>query len=161
MVVSGARCRLFAYGPADAAAIAKPHISCLILIQTGFTFLVPAYPGFPGKEAVKWVYSSSSSSYLIGSLFLFAVVRSRRASLLSRRRRNHFRRPRTARSASASATATVTSRRHVVWLWTGARTGSASSAGGNTWPSSSNDELCSSSARYAIHTEKLCGQSPL
>jgi len=24
-------------------------------IQTGFTFLVPAYPGCPGNEAVKWV----------------------------------------------------------------------------------------------------------
>jgi len=27
-------------------------ISCLIYIQTGFTFLVPAYQGCPGKEAV-------------------------------------------------------------------------------------------------------------
>jgi len=25
-------------------------------IQTDFTFLVLAYPGCPGKEAVKWVY---------------------------------------------------------------------------------------------------------
>ena len=33
----------------------NPVISCLILIQTGFTFLVPAYPGCPGKEAVKRV----------------------------------------------------------------------------------------------------------
>jgi len=24
-------------------------------IQIGFTFLVPAYPGRPGKEAVKWL----------------------------------------------------------------------------------------------------------
>jgi len=24
-------------------------------IQIGFTFLVPAYPGSPGKEAVKWL----------------------------------------------------------------------------------------------------------
>jgi len=23
--------------------------------QTGFTFLVPSYPGFPGKQLVKWV----------------------------------------------------------------------------------------------------------
>ena len=29
------------------------HLSCFIKIQTGFTFLVPAYPGCPGKEAVK------------------------------------------------------------------------------------------------------------
>jgi len=24
-------------------------------IQIGFTFLVPAYPGCPGKEAAKWL----------------------------------------------------------------------------------------------------------
>ena len=30
-----------------------PIISCLIKIQSGFTFLVPAYPGSPGKQAVK------------------------------------------------------------------------------------------------------------
>ena len=28
-------------------------VSCSSKIQIGFTFLVPAYPGFPGKEAVK------------------------------------------------------------------------------------------------------------
>jgi len=28
--------------------------SCSSKIQIGFTFLVPAYPGCPGKEAVKW-----------------------------------------------------------------------------------------------------------
>jgi len=30
-------------------------VSCSSKIQTGFTFLVPAYPGCPGKEAVKWL----------------------------------------------------------------------------------------------------------
>jgi len=30
-------------------------ISCSSKIQIGFTFLVPAYPGYPGKEAVKWL----------------------------------------------------------------------------------------------------------
>ena len=51
--LSGAR--LFAYGPGDATSIPKPHhLSCHLKIQTGFTFLlVPAYPGCPGKEAVK------------------------------------------------------------------------------------------------------------
>jgi len=29
--------------------------SCCSKIQIGFTFLVPAYPGCPGKEAVKWL----------------------------------------------------------------------------------------------------------
>jgi len=30
-------------------------ISCFIKIQIGLTFLVPAYPGCHGKEAVKWL----------------------------------------------------------------------------------------------------------
>jgi len=29
-------------------------VSCSSKIQIGFTFLVPAYPGCPGSEAVKW-----------------------------------------------------------------------------------------------------------
>jgi len=29
--------------------------SCFIKVQIGLTFLVLAYPGCPGKEAVKWV----------------------------------------------------------------------------------------------------------
>ena len=40
--LSGARCRLLT-------------VSCCSKIQIGFTFLVPAYPGCPGKEAVKWL----------------------------------------------------------------------------------------------------------
>ena len=35
-------------------------VSCSSKIQIGFTFLVPAYPGCPGKEAVKWLCSCSS-----------------------------------------------------------------------------------------------------
>ena len=30
-------------------------VCCFSKIQIGFTFLVPAYPGSPGKRAVKWV----------------------------------------------------------------------------------------------------------
>ena len=30
-------------------------VSCSSKIQIGFTFLVPAYLGYPGKEAVKWL----------------------------------------------------------------------------------------------------------
>jgi len=30
-----------------------PTVSCLSKIQIGFTFLVPAYPGSPGKRAIK------------------------------------------------------------------------------------------------------------
>ena len=33
-------------------------VSCSSKIQIGFTFLVPAYPGCPGKEAVKWLYTA-------------------------------------------------------------------------------------------------------
>ena len=52
----GARCRLFAYGPSDATASQNLTISCII--QTDLTFLVPAYPSCPGKEAVKWLLLS-------------------------------------------------------------------------------------------------------
>ena len=31
-------------------------VSCFSKIQIGFTFLVPAHPGRPGKRAVKLVY---------------------------------------------------------------------------------------------------------
>ena len=30
-------------------------VSCFSKVQIGFTFLVPAHPGSPGKRAVKWV----------------------------------------------------------------------------------------------------------
>jgi len=30
-------------------------VSCFSKIQIGFTFLVPAHPGSPGKRAIKWV----------------------------------------------------------------------------------------------------------
>jgi len=30
-------------------------VSCFSKIQIGFAFLIPAYPGSPGKRAVKWV----------------------------------------------------------------------------------------------------------
>jgi len=30
-----------------------PIVSCFIKIQNGLTILMPAYPGCPGKEAVK------------------------------------------------------------------------------------------------------------
>ena len=33
----------------------NPVVSCLIKVCNGFTFLVPAYPDCPGKEAIKWV----------------------------------------------------------------------------------------------------------
>jgi len=36
-------------------ATANPVIYCLIKIQIGLNFLVPAYPHYPGKEAIKQV----------------------------------------------------------------------------------------------------------
>ena len=49
--LSGARCRL-----AYAQLMSLPlTVSCSSKIQIGFTFLVPAYPGCPGKEAVRQV----------------------------------------------------------------------------------------------------------
>jgi len=44
-------------------------VSCSSKIQIGFTFLVPAYPGCPGKEAIKWLlllYLSGSGYYILG-----------------------------------------------------------------------------------------------
>ena len=55
--LSGARCRL-AYGPADATALT---VSCFTKIQIGFTFLVSAHPGSPGKRAVKHVCELDST----------------------------------------------------------------------------------------------------
>jgi len=40
-----------------------PIISCCIKIQTGLTFLVPTYPGCPGKEAIKWVIYPTTTFY--------------------------------------------------------------------------------------------------
>jgi len=34
----------------------SPVISCFIKIQNGSVFLIPAYPGCPGKEAIKRMY---------------------------------------------------------------------------------------------------------
>ena len=56
--MSGARCRLFACGPADVTAFPKPLISCHISVQTGFTFLVLAYLGCPEKRPLNWCSSN-------------------------------------------------------------------------------------------------------
>ena len=34
----------------------KPIVSCLIKIQTCFTFVVSTYTGYPEKEVIKWVF---------------------------------------------------------------------------------------------------------
>ena len=38
-------------------------VSCFSKIQIGFTFLVPAHPGSPGKRAIKWVCVCHSATY--------------------------------------------------------------------------------------------------
>ena len=53
--LSGVRCKWFVYGPADATATPSSLASLKSFV---LTFLVPAYPGCPGKEAVKWVSCS-------------------------------------------------------------------------------------------------------
>jgi len=47
------------YGPADATAIP------IIKVQNGLTFLAPAYPRCPGKEALKRVAVSLSYMMLL------------------------------------------------------------------------------------------------
>jgi len=53
--LSAVMCRWFAYGPADATAIPKPHYLLPHLNPDWFYLSGPAYPGCPGKEAVKRV----------------------------------------------------------------------------------------------------------
>jgi len=40
-------------------------VSCSSKIQIGFTFLVPAHPGSPGKRAVKRVSVTYISTYIL------------------------------------------------------------------------------------------------
>jgi len=61
VILSGARCRL-----AYAQLMPPPlTVSCFSKIQIGFTFLVPAHPGSPGKRAVKRVCVSVCSVHEI------------------------------------------------------------------------------------------------
>jgi len=40
-----------------------PVISCFIKIENGLTFLVLAYPDFPGEKAIRWVSCCLSSMH--------------------------------------------------------------------------------------------------
>ena len=42
-------------------------VSCFSKIHTGFTFLVPAHLGSPGKRAVKWVYVCMYVTIFLGN----------------------------------------------------------------------------------------------
>ena len=57
--LSGARCKWFAYGPADATATSSPLAP---VKPEWFTFLVPAYPGCPGKRMLNGCSTSSRNS---------------------------------------------------------------------------------------------------
>jgi len=46
-------------------------VSCSSKIQIGFTFLVPAYPDCPGKEAVKWL--SLSNHFLYAGIYRVSI----------------------------------------------------------------------------------------
>jgi len=50
-----------------------PIISCFSKIQNDSIFLVPAYPGCPGKKAIKRKYSSISMWIWIGP-FLYPII---------------------------------------------------------------------------------------
>ena len=54
-IKSGARCRLFAYGPADAIVIPKPHQGSYTQKHCDYMTDNDASPRCPGKEAVKRV----------------------------------------------------------------------------------------------------------
>ena len=47
---------IFTYGQLTPLPSENPVISCLVKVQTGFVFLVPAHPGCPEEEAVTWVF---------------------------------------------------------------------------------------------------------
>jgi len=48
-------------------------ISCFSKIQIGFTFLVPAHPGSPGKRAVKRVCVCVCCLFVLFTVYVFTV----------------------------------------------------------------------------------------
>ena len=78
VILSGARCRL-AYSQLMPPPLT---VSCFSKIQIGFTFLVPAHPGSPGKRAVKRVCGVcvsviQLSRVVITLLVIFAAISGR------------------------------------------------------------------------------------
>ena len=70
--LSGVRCRL-----AYARLMPLPlTVSCFSKIQIGFTFLVPAHPGNPGKRAVKRVCVRVRSCVCVYGYILLGVMKS-------------------------------------------------------------------------------------
>jgi len=48
-------------------------VSCFSKIQIGFTFLVSAHPGCPGKRAVKWVCVLTNGQQLVTEMELLDI----------------------------------------------------------------------------------------
>jgi len=67
-------------------------VSCFSKIQIGFTFLVPAHPGSPGKRAVNWcvLLQMCVDAEIIKTLFLACFFQ---ASVLARQSRCRQSRP--------------------------------------------------------------------
>ena len=65
--LSAARCKGFALQ--SSWCYCHHIISCLIKIQIGLTFLVPAYPGCPGIEAITWVSVCPRALQCLNSVF--------------------------------------------------------------------------------------------
>ena len=81
--LSGARCRL-AYGLADALPLT---ISCFSKIQIGFTFLVPAHLGSPGKGSLNGcvcpsIRLSATSRYCIETTGRIELLFGKKASFI-------------------------------------------------------------------------------
>ena len=49
-------------------------VSCFSKIQIGFTFLVLAHPGSPGKRAVKWVCACVCSVVSLATNLFFKLL---------------------------------------------------------------------------------------
>ena len=60
--LSGARCKSFACGPADATAIIS-SLASLKFSMFDLTFLVLVYPGCPGKKAIKRVVTGCKKKF--------------------------------------------------------------------------------------------------
>ena len=72
--LSGARCRLFAHGLADATAIPQHNHLLLHLNPDWFCLLALAYPGCPGRQAVKRVQQQQQYSVLRNGKVLISFI---------------------------------------------------------------------------------------
>ena len=69
MVICLGEVQMIAYGPADGTA--TPSFSCFIKLKNDLTFLVPDYPGCPGKEDIKWISLTFVALFHVGRTILY------------------------------------------------------------------------------------------